>query len=681
MLWESGGPHPSPDLNTRGALYNLNGVPHAEFGGTIPVVGGYPSGSMNYQSQYNSIVNTNSPLSMELSMVISGSDQLLLTTNIEVTDNITTTNNRVVFVLTYNFSNTWFSTVVSYNQTTDFDLTEVGQTGEYQISLPMDPDLDLANFKGIALVQSFGNTHKILQGTSTTFSGLLSMFSSNIQSGPPNLGVRFTSNSFPQGGIVSWQWDFDGDGVFDSTEENPYHIYDTPGTYDVTLRVSDGTDTAETTSEGFIVVGDGSDISGNVAGTWIPAYNPYTITGDLTITDGDSLVIQPGVEIKTENNSQILINGTLIADAENDEPIVFTSESSWKGIKFDDSEHENIVRNCRISNAYYSALEINNSTVQVIGNYIYNNAGSTAGAALDLTNVDDEEVLIHNNIFAHNTNNGMVGTLSFTSSTPIFTNNIVVYNSGTTGGAVSLKSSSDVNILNNTFADNSGSNGTFFIFSSNPNFKNCIIYDTVENIFNEISGEAVIVYTCISGGHSGLGNIDEDPMFALPSSESWARWYLQENSPCIDAGHPSAGYYDVEDPNNPGFALWPAMGTLTNDMGAFGGEGFTGYSDMVQTFENEIAVNTNNLMNIYPNPFRISTTIMFSSSEKIAKNTNLEIYNVKGQKINEISVSNGTHSAVWDGTDKFGKRVNSGIYFIGVSTNYDNHFKRILLIK
>ena len=44
----------------------------------------------------------------------------------------------------------------------------------------------------------------------------------------------------------SWQWMF-GDG-YTSTEKNPSHVYENPGTYAVTLRVSDGGMSSQTTS-------------------------------------------------------------------------------------------------------------------------------------------------------------------------------------------------------------------------------------------------------------------------------------------------------------------------------------------------------------------------------------------------------------------------------------------------
>ena len=38
--------------------------------------------------------------------------------------------------------------------------------------------------------------------------------------------------------MSSWAWDFDGDGVTDSAEQNPSHTYDEPGVYTVVLTVS-----------------------------------------------------------------------------------------------------------------------------------------------------------------------------------------------------------------------------------------------------------------------------------------------------------------------------------------------------------------------------------------------------------------------------------------------------------
>lgn len=62
--------------------------------------------------------------------------------------------------------------------------------------------------------------------------------------------VQFTDQSF--GSPTSWQWDFDNDGLIDSTEQNPTFIYYTPGNYSVKLVVSDGSDANEETKLYYI---------------------------------------------------------------------------------------------------------------------------------------------------------------------------------------------------------------------------------------------------------------------------------------------------------------------------------------------------------------------------------------------------------------------------------------------
>jgi PKD repeat protein len=82
-------------------------------------------------------------------------------------------------------------------------------------------------------------------------------FSANPRSGPEPLTVRFTDTSTSRDGITSREWDFDSDGVVDSAETNPIHMYDQDGTYTVTLRVyeSDGDSDTETKAH-YVTVTD-----------------------------------------------------------------------------------------------------------------------------------------------------------------------------------------------------------------------------------------------------------------------------------------------------------------------------------------------------------------------------------------------------------------------------------------
>ena len=56
------------------------------------------------------------------------------------------------------------------------------------------------------------------------------------------------------GGATSWSWTFEGGDPATSDEQNPIVIYNTPGTYDVTLEVSDGTETNSVLMEDYITV-------------------------------------------------------------------------------------------------------------------------------------------------------------------------------------------------------------------------------------------------------------------------------------------------------------------------------------------------------------------------------------------------------------------------------------------
>jgi PKD repeat protein len=52
--------------------------------------------------------------------------------------------------------------------------------------------------------------------------------------------------------ITSWQWDFDNNGTIDSTSPAPVWVYNTAGTYDVTLTVSDGIHSHTTTRHNYV---------------------------------------------------------------------------------------------------------------------------------------------------------------------------------------------------------------------------------------------------------------------------------------------------------------------------------------------------------------------------------------------------------------------------------------------
>lgn len=88
--------------------------------------------------------------------------------------------------------------------------------------------------------------------------GLYPDFSSDVRTGVSPLLVNFRDNSYSSDplGVLTWAWDFDGDSVIDSTLQNPTFTYNTCGSYDVSLTVTDATHGARTTTRTAHIVTD-----------------------------------------------------------------------------------------------------------------------------------------------------------------------------------------------------------------------------------------------------------------------------------------------------------------------------------------------------------------------------------------------------------------------------------------
>src|SRR5438046_1582349 len=91
-------------------------------------------------------------------------------------------------------------------------------------------------------------------------------FNGNPTSGTAPLSVQFTDQS--TGNPTSWAWDFQNDGIVDSTQQNPQFTYTTLGSYTVRLTVSNIAGSTTTTKVSYITVTappspPAADFSGN----------------------------------------------------------------------------------------------------------------------------------------------------------------------------------------------------------------------------------------------------------------------------------------------------------------------------------------------------------------------------------------------------------------------------------
>jgi hypothetical protein len=226
-----------------------------------------------------------------------------------------------------------------------------------------------------------------------------------------------------------------------------------------------------------------------------------------------------------------------------------------------------------------------------------------------------------------------------------------------------------------------------------------IDYCLVRNGLNGVAGATNPNNNVLWGSH----NIDADPLFRgdingeIPVGDP--RYVqLTQNSPCVDAGTP-----DTLGMNLPATDITgnPRIWNDIIDMGAHEYNPTVDNSEntspeipdeiIVSHFPNPVFLNGNNSGNVF---------IEFTLPKKPKKQPTLEIYNIKGQKVRSIKITqsfsqlvrsaglssedkqSGEHySQVWDCRDDNRKPLASGIYFYKVSSEGKEALGKMMLLK
>ena len=85
-----------------------------------------------------------------------------------------------------------------------------------------------------------------------------------------------------------------------------------------------------------------------------------------------------------------------------------------------------------------------------------------------------------------------------------------------------------------------------------------------------------------------------------------------------------------------------------------------------------------------PNPFNPSTTISYNVPEGSTVRVRLEIFNLRGQLVrtlvDELREA-GAYSVVWDGKDRTGRDVSSGVYFYRLRAGDFIQTRKMVLLK
>ncbi|MEA1973542.1 MAG: T9SS type A sorting domain-containing protein, partial [Candidatus Cloacimonadota bacterium] len=258
---------------------------------------------------------------------------------------------------------------------------------------------------------------------------------------------------------------------------------------------------------------------------------------------------------------------------------------------------------------------------------------------------------------------------------------------------------SKINIINCTIGDNSstaslGAAICGLYENSIMNIYNSIIYGNtprqivIANGYAEESGPYILnishsliqegetqVYDAYGGNEINWlgGNLREDPLWYITDE---SRYFLSENSPCIDVGTLNL----PEGIELPEFDLAGNPRIYGNgiDMGAYE------WNPNQSIYDDEITIINNQFKSSnYPNPFNPITTIKYYLPKDDF--VNISIYNIKGQKVKTLVnciKEKGNNSVVWYGTDDLGNSVGSGVYFYRIKTNENQEStNRMILLK
>lgn len=95
----------------------------------------------------------------------------------------------------------------------------------------------------------------------------------------------------------------------------------------------------------------------------------------------------------------------------------------------------------------------------------------------------------------------------------------------------------------------------------------------------------------------------------------------------------------------------------------------------LQAYKNELRGN-------YPNPFDEQTTLQYTLQEE--RSVTITIYNVLGQRVRTLvdgPKAAGLHQAKWEGTNRYGNRVGSGVYFVRMEAGDFTASEKMVLVR
>ncbi len=241
---------------------------------------------------------------------------------------------------------------------------------------------------------------------------------------------------------------------------------------------------------------------GDVSGTWELTGSPFYIEGEITIPVGETLTIEPGVDVIFNGHFKFIVNGFIEAIGTEADSILFTAAdpvTGWHSLRFIDAPDSSHLSYCiieygnatgEIPDSHGGGIYCENSN-PVITNCTFsgNYAGEHGGAIRISTNSNP---IIEDCTFMDNTAELIGGGISCDESDPQIINCLI---SNNTSLAV--------------YGQPGGAGGIGLTNNSQASVRNCTIMgNTANNAGGGIGckeADAIIEYCNISGNNAGFG--------------------------------------------------------------------------------------------------------------------------------------------------------------------------------
>ena len=439
-------------------------------------------------------------------------------------------------------------------------------------------------------------------------------------------------------------------------------------------------------------------VSGSQSGTWTASGSPYQVTGHVTVPAGQTLTIEPGVRVEFQGRYRIYVDGKVVAQGTEDQPILFTAtdhQAGWAGIRLDQTPDISEFYYCRFeygktdasgsypdqhggavvlkdadAEFYHCVFAYNDATGNDdgMGGAVYGiNTGTTTqtrtrfedcvfthnhtygeGGAVKLTN-DGHTAFIRCH-FDHNTAGYGGGALFFYTAEGVTISQCSFYentadNSG--GGAIkTLNPQTSISLVNCTFtqnhADGYAEGGAVDLSYADAVFTNCIIYNNTQQYGKDVNigqnATAAFHYCDVDMPDTGTGDhnlANVDPLFVNAGTGDL---HLQSGSPCIDAG---------TDVGLPYAGAAPDIGCYEYGLTAVDKTGLQVFS-------------------LYPIPAGSAVFIRLVKEGP----AHVRLLDGRGRMIREKDFSGSTHLSLWG--------LKPGVYLMQLRTNDGLYLRRLL---